>query len=306
MTNIFDPAREQQQITPLAERLSETPRTPAQLAWRRFLDNRLAVVSAIFLLGVAVVALFAPLLATHLPNAIDLSSSRQAPNEEHWFGTDSSGRDVYSRIIFGTRVSLAVGMAAAVAAAVLGLIVGMVAGLLGGWVDAVFMRLADIILSFPTLLVVLALVALTGPSIYTIILAIGMFEWPTTARVVRSVALTARELDYVSASRNFGAGTLHMVRTHILPVVISPLTVVGTVLVARAIMLEATLSFLGLGVAPPTATWGGMLNEAQNISVLQNMPWLWISSGLAIALVVMAVNFFGDGLRDAQDPRSRR
>lgn len=305
MTDKSTPAGEQQLRQPLSERLTETVRTPGQLAWRRFLDNRLAVVSALLLLLVVAVAFLAPVLATHHPNAIDLSSSRQAPSAEHWFGTDSSGRDVYSRIIFGTQVSLTVGVVAAVTAVVVGLIVGMIAGLLRGWVDAVFMRLADIILSFPTLLVVLALVALTGPSIYTIILAIGLFEWPATARIVRSVTLTARELDYVSAAQNFGAGTWHIVRTHVLPVVISPLTVAGTVLVARAIMLEATLSFLGLGVAPPTATWGGMLNEAQNISVLQNMPWLWLSAGLAIALVVMAVNFLGDGLRDAQDPRNR-
>lgn len=305
MTEVLDPERDRQTAA-LAERVSERVRTPAQLAWRRFLDNRLAVVSAVFLALVVAVAFLAPVIATHDPNAIELAASRQPPSGDHWFGTDSSGRDVFSRIIYGTQVSLAVGMVAAVTAVVLGLIVGMVAGLLGGWVDAIFMRVADVILSFPTLLVVLALVALTGPSIYTIIFAIGLFEWPATARIVRSVTLSARELDYVDASRNFGAGTWHIVRTHILPVAISPLTVAGTVLVARAIMLEATLSFLGLGVAPPTATWGGMLNEAQNISVLQNMPWLWLSSGLAIALVVMAVNFLGDGLRDAQDPRSRR
>lgn len=292
--------------TPLSERVSATVRSPATLAWRRFLANRLAVVSAVFLLLVAILAVAAPLVATHLPNAIDLAASRQAPSAEHWFGTDSSGRDIFSRIIYGGRVSLMVGLAAAVVTVLLGLVVGMVAGFVGGIVDAIFMRVADVILSFPTLLVVLALVALTGPSIYTIVLAIGLFEWPATARIVRSVTLTARELDYVAASRNFGARAWHIMRRHVLPTVISPLTVAGTVLVARAIMLEATLSFLGLGVAPPTATWGGMLNEAQNISVLQNMPWLWLSAGLAIALVVMAVNFLGDGLRDAQDPRGRR
>lgn len=306
MTTPMPPISDADAVVPLSERVSTSIRSPATMAWRRFLANRLAVVSAVFLVLVAVLAVLAPLIATHHPNAIDLSSSREAPSADHWFGTDTSGRDVYSRIIFGGQVSLAVGLSAALAAVVLGLVVGMLAGLVGGWLDAVFMRIADIILSFPTLLVVLALVALTGPSIYTIILAIGLFEWPSTARIVRSVTLTARELDYVAASRNFGARTWHIIRTHILPVVISPLTVAGTVLVARAIMLEATLSFLGLGVAPPTATWGGMLNEAQNISVLQNMPWLWIAPGLAIALVVMAVNFLGDGLRDAQDPRSRR
>lgn len=291
---------------PLSERVTVTVRSPASLAWRRFWANKLAVASAILLVLVAILALGAPLFATHLPNLVDLSSSKQPPSSEHWLGTDSSGRDVYSRILYGGQVSLAVGLAAAVVTVVIGLVIGIIAGFLGGVVDAIIMRIADVVLSFPTLLVVLALVALTGPSIYTIILAIGLFEWPTTARIVRSVTLTARELDYVAASRAFGARALHLMRVHILPSVLSPLTVAGTVLVARAIMLEATLSFLGYGVAPPTPTWGGMLNEAQNISVLQSMPWLWLSAGLAIALVVAAVNFLGDGLRDAQDPRGKR
>lgn len=280
--------------------------SPRRLAWRRFRANRLAAASAVFLVLVAIVAVFAPWIATHPPNAIDLSSSRLPPSGDHWFGTDPSGRDVYSRVVFGARVSLIVGLCAAFAAAGVGLLLGMIAGLVGGWVDAVLMRIADTVLSLPTLLVVLVLVAVTGPSIYTIILAIGLFEWPSTARIVRSVTLTARELDYVAAARNFGANVSHTVRRHILKVVISPLTVAGTVLVARGIMLEATLSFLGYGVAPPTATWGGMLNEAQNISVLQRMPWLWLAPGIAIALVVAAVNFLGDGLRDAQDPRGQR
>lgn len=280
--------------------------SPRRLAWRRFRSNRLAAASAAFLALVVIVAVFAPLIATHAPNAIDLAASRQPPSGSHWFGTDPSGRDVYSRVVYGARVSLIVGLCAALAAAGAGLLIGMVAGLVGGWLDAVLMRIADTVLSLPTLLVVLALVAITGPSIYTIVLAIGLFEWPTTARIVRSVTLSARELDYVTAARNFGANVSHTVRRHVLKVVVSPLTVAGTVLVARGIMLEATLSFLGYGVAPPTATWGGMLNEAQNISVLQKMPWLWLAPGIAIALVVAAVNFVGDGLRDAQDPRGHR
>ncbi|WP_084469741.1 oligopeptide ABC transporter permease [Jiangella gansuensis] len=280
-------------------------RSPRQLAWRRFRRNRLAMAGAFVLVVVAVMAISAPLLSVHDPNAVSLAAYRQPPSGEHWLGTDSAGRDVLARILHGGRVSLAVGLVAALTAVTLGMLVGAVAGLRGGAVDATLMRVTDIVLSFPSLLVVLVVVAMIGPSMGTIILAIGLFEWPTSARIVRAMTLSIREQEFVHASRNFGSTSRHVLFRHVVPSVIPPLTVAGTVLVAQAIMLEAALSFLGLGVPPPQASWGGMLFDAQSLTILKDMPWLWIPPGVAIAVTVMAVNFVGDGLRDAHDPRHR-
>ena len=173
----------------------------------------------------------------------------------------------------------------------------------GGWVDSILSRVTDVVLSFPTLIVVIIIVAFAGPSIPTLILAVGLFEWPTAFRLVRGLTLSLRDQDSIRAVRGLGAGTPRILFKHVMPAVFAPLTVVATLLVAQAILLEAGLSFLGLGVPAPTASWGSMLNEAQSFTVLQEMPWLWIPAGSIIALTVLAVNFIGDGLRDASDPR---
>jgi len=279
--------------------------SPRRMAVRRFFRNRLAVVSVVVMALISLAAILAPLISPHDPFAVDLAFYRSPPNETYLFGTDSAGRDVLSRILYGGRVSLVVGIVAALTAGTMGLLIGSIAGLVGGIVDAILMRISDILLSFPALLVVLVVVALIGPSIGVIIIAIGLFEWPSAARIVRSVALVVREQEFVQASTVFGGRLVHILVRHIIPAVTPPLTVAGTVLVARAIMLEASLSFLGFGVPPPTPTWGGMLHEAQSLTILQQMPWLWLAPGIAIAVTVMSINFIGDGLRDAQDPRRR-
>nr|WP_246211701.1 ABC transporter permease [Phytoactinopolyspora alkaliphila] len=198
---------------------------------------------------------------------------------------------------------MTVGICAAISATLIGAILGLMAGVAGGWVDSVIMRLVDIVLSFPSLVVILLLVAILGPSLFTIIIVIALFEWPMACRIVRQVSLSVKETEYVSISRAIGSSDFQTMYRHMVGPVISPLTVVVTLLSAGAILLEAALSFLGLGVEHPQASWGGMLQDAQSLTILQEMPWLWLPPGIAIALTVLALNFIGDALRDAFDPR---
>lgn len=292
--------------TPIVPESQRQEVSPRRLALRRFTRHRLAVIGTIALALVVLAAVFGPLLVPIDPNAVDPTAIRQPPSAEHLLGTDSAGRDVLARLLAGGRVSLLVGLTVALTATVIGLVLGAVAGFFGGWVDAALSRITDVVLSFPTLIVVIIIVAFTGPSITTMILALGLFEWPTAFRIVRGLVLSLRDQDNIRAVRGLGASTPHILARHVVPAVVAPLTVVATILVAQAILLEAGLSFLGLGVPPPTASWGNMLNEAQSFTVLQSMPWLWIPAGCAIAITVLSVNFIGDGLRDASDPRSQR
>ncbi|MGI5238329.1 ABC transporter permease [Dactylosporangium sp. CA-139066] len=277
--------------------------TPRRGALRRFKQHPVAVVSVVFLLLVVVAAVFARPLAGHDPNQIDLLAARQSPSGGHWLGTDSTGRDVFARLLFAGRVSLGVGIASAALAVIVGTLLGGIAGLLGGWADGVIMRLADVFMSFPSLVVIVVVAGILGPSVVTMVIAIGLFQWPVCGRIVRGVTLSLREQEYVLASRATGAGPLWLLRRHIIPAALPPVSVAATLAVAQAIALEATLSFLGLGVQPPAASWGNMLTDAQSLTVIRSEPWLWLSPGIAVALTVLAVNFIGDGLRDAVDPR---
>jgi ABC-type dipeptide/oligopeptide/nickel transport system permease subunit len=279
--------------------------SPRARALRRFRRNRLAVAGAAVLGVVVLATLLAPLIAGHPPNAVDLYAIRQGPSGAHWFGTDSSGRDVFARTLHAGRVSLLVGLIAALAAVVAGTLLGAVCGLFGGWADNVIMRAADIVMSFPTVVVILVLAGIVGPSVPVLIAAIGLTQWPVAGRVVRGVTLSLRDREYLQASRAAGANSWWLIRRHIVPAALPPVTVTGTLAVAQAIMLETTASFLGLGVRPPQASWGNMLNDAQNLTLIQTMPWLWIPPGVAIAVTVLAVNFVGDGLRDAVTPAGR-
>ncbi|MFC7621087.1 oligopeptide ABC transporter permease [Microlunatus sp. GCM10028923] len=297
-------------VAPLAsDRAAATPtvggghRSPGRMALRRFLRHRAAVVSLVVLALIILAVLFADVIAQHQPNATDLSAIRAKPSGEHWLGTDATGRDVFARVLHAGRVSLGVGLASAALAVVLGVVLGSLAGMFGGWVDGLIMRLADIFLSFPSLVVMIVLAGILGPSVVTMIIAIGVFQWPICGRLVRGSALSVRENEYILASRATGAHPWWVITRHILPAVLPPVVVAGTLSVAGSIGLEATLSFLGLGIQPPTASWGNMLNEAQSLTVIRNQPWLWLPPGLAVAVTVLGVNFIGDGLRDALDPK---
>jgi peptide/nickel transport system permease protein len=281
-------------------------RTPGRLALRRFLHNKLAIAGAVLLALVVVLALFAPLIGRHGPNQVDLDALRQGPSGAHWFGTDSSGRDVFSRVVHAGRVSLLVGVSAALMSVAIGTLLGAVAGLVGGAVDAAVMRLADIVLSFPTVIAIVVLAGILGPSVTMLVIAIGATHWPQACRVVRGVALGLRDQDYLHAARAGGAGPWWLVRKHIVPAALPPVAVAATLAVAQAVLLEATLSFLGLGVQPPQASWGNMLTDAQSLTLIESAPWMWLPPGIAIALTVLSVNFVGDGLRDAFDPRQSK
>ncbi len=278
-------------------------RSPWRTALRRFARHRAAVAGTVVLVIVIIGAVFAPWIAGHSPNAIDLATHNSGPSGAHWLGTDSTGRDELARLLYGGRVSLGVGLASAGVAVVIGTLLGSLAGLLGGWCDGFVMRLADIFMSFPSLVVIIVIAGIIGPSVTTMIIGIGLFQWPICGRLVRGVTLSLREQEFVHASRATGAGPYWLITRHIIPAALPPVSVVATLAVAQAIALEATLSFLGLGIQPPSASWGNMLTDAQNLTIIRTQPWLWLPPALAVAVTVLAVNFIGDGLRDAVDPR---
>jgi ABC-type dipeptide/oligopeptide/nickel transport system permease subunit len=261
-------------------------------------------VAVILLIVIAAIA--APLLARHDPAAIDLTNQLQGPSSRHWMGTDIQGRDVWARLIYGARISLAVGLLSQGIALALGLVLGLVAGYYGKWVDEVVMRLADVTLAFPTLLLLIALVAALQPSLPVVFLTIGLVGWAGMARLVRGQVLVVRELEYVQAQRALGARDHRIIAMHVLPAVIAPVVIAATLGVAAAIMAEASLSFLGLGVQPPTPSWGAMIADGRDLSQLRGSPWTSLFPGLAIGFTVLGFNLLGDALRDALDPRAKR
>ena len=283
---------------------NEIPRqTFRRLAWRRFLRHRLALAGAVIVVLIVLMALFAPWLAPHEPNHVDIMLAREGPSSGHLLGSDVVGRDVLSRLIYGSRVSLSVGLGAVGIYVLIGLILGCVAGYFGGWVDMLISRLVDAVLSFPVLMLILVIVGMLGPNLFNIILALGFLGWPEVARIVRGQTLAVREELYVMSSEAAGARSSRIILKDVLPNIMSPVIVNATFGVARAILIEAGLSFLGMGVQPPTASWGNMLNDAQSLSILETMPWMWVPPGLMIFVATISINFVGDGLRDALDPK---
>jgi peptide/nickel transport system permease protein len=270
--------------------------------WRRLRRHRMAIAS-IFVLGlIAIACMAAPLIAPYGFDAIDLSSIREAPSLRHWMGTDDLGRDLLTRVLFGGRVSIMIGVLAAFIGTSAGSIIGAAAGFYGGRTDNVLMRVTDVAYAIPTLPLLIVLSSYSQSAIASMALIIGLLSWMATARVVRGEVLSIREMPYIEAARSIGAGSLRIIRRHVLPNTIGPIVVGATLAVGNAIILESSLSFLGLGVQPPTPTWGNMLQDAQ--STMATKPWLTIFPGVAILLVVLAVNFIGDGLQDALDPRA--
>jgi peptide/nickel transport system permease protein len=205
-------------------------------------------------------------------------------------------------LLFGARISLSVGLVAVSVYTTLGLLIGSVAGYYGGWVDSLLMRLADVVMAFPSLVLIITIASVVGPSIYNVMLVIGLLGWPPIARIVRGMFLSLRNREFVVAAQATGVPNARLIRRHLIPNVLAPVIVAATYGMASAILIEAGLSFLGLGVQPPTASWGNMLNAAQSITILEGMPWLWVPPGFMIAITVLSLNFLGDGLRDALDP----
>ena len=270
-------------------------------AWRRFARHRLALGGLIVLAILGAAAAAAPLLARYAPNQLDLRNMGSAPSHTHWFGTDDLGRDEFSRALHAGRVSLSIGISSASVAAVVGTSIGAVAGYYGGIVESALMRLVDIVLSIPPLPLVIVLSAIIKPTPFVLILIIAGIGWMGTARLVRSSMLSIREGEYVEAARAIGSSSLRIILRHALPNSLAPVIVAGTLAVGNAIITESVLSYLGVGVQPPTATWGNMLKNAQ--SSMTTRPWLAFFPGLCIMLSLLSVNALGDGLRDALDVR---
>ncbi len=277
--------------------------SPAALALRRFRARPIAVCGLFVVVLFVVVATLAPLIAPYSPTATSWTLIRKAPGIVHWMGTDENGRDVLSRVIFGSRASLLAGVVSVMIAAGIGVPLGLIAGFLGGKLDALIGRVADAMLSCPFLILAIALAAFLGPSLQNAMIAIGVTAAPVFMRVARGATLDAATNEYVEAARALGNPTWRVAVRHILPNIVPPVLVQSTLAIAQAIIAEASLSFLGLGQQPPDPSWGSMLNAAQRF--LTQAPWLAIFPGAAIFLAVLAFNLVGDGLRDALDPRAK-
>jgi len=269
--------------------------------------NRLAIFGLVFIAALLVLAVFAPVIATHDVGATDLTARYLPPSAEHWFGTDAAGRDLFSRVVYGARISLMVGLVVVLVSSVVGTSIGAIAGYFGGWVDRVVAGyLFNVFLAFPGLLLAIAMVAFLGAGLNKLILALCIIGWVGYARLIRGQVLKVREYDFVQAARALGAPHRRILFRHIMPNAVQPLIVQASLGMAGAVLSEASLSFLGLGVPPPAPSWGVMLEEARDLATLQSAPHALIFPGAAIALTVLAFNFLGDGLREYLDPRQRR
>ena len=269
--------------------------------FKRFKRNKLAMIGAGMILFLTVVALFAPLLATHSPYKVNIKDRLQPPSTRHFFGTDTFGRDQYSRVVHGTAIALKVGFSSISFAMVTGVIIGLVTGYFRGFIDNVVMRVMDAILSFPTILLAIGIMAILGSGFMNLMIALGLVYVPRFARVVRASVLSIREKEYVEAARVSGCSHFTIMFFHILPNCWAPVIILGTISFGYAILWEAALSFLGLGAPPPSPSWGSLLSEGKEF--MTKAPWLTYFPGIAIAIAVLGLNLLGDGLRDVLDPR---
>ncbi len=268
---------------------------------KKALKNKGVLIGGSIVLFFIILAIFAPLLAPYNPQDADLMRSLEPPQKKYLFGTDVQGRDILSRIIYGSRVSLSVGIVVQAISLTIGIMLGLLSGFYGGIIDDIISSIMNIMFSFPSLLFAIAIMAVLGPSLYNIFLALGIINWPTVARLVRGETLSLKKRDFVEASRALGVNSISIIFKHILPNCLGPIIVVATLGIADAILTEATLSFLGLGIQPPTPSWGSMLSRGREY--IWSSPHLIIFPGLAILITVLGFNLLGDGLRDILDPR---
>lgn len=271
--------------------------------WVRFRRHKLALAGMVILVLLILMSIFAPLITTHDPYRINPTQTKEPPSREHILGTDTAGRDMWARLAYAGRVSLSVGIVSVSIYLLIGTVLGMAAGFFGGTVDTIIMRLTDTVMSFPGLIIIITVVAFLGPSIYNVMLAIGLLGWPGTCRLTRGQVLALREREFIEAAHCLSVPRWRIITRHLLPNLVPYLIVVATLGMAAAILTEAGLSFLGLGVQPPTPSWGNMLHSAQRLTLLEKYPHLWLPPGFMIAITVLSINFIGDGLRDALDPR---
>lgn len=275
-----------------------------EVVWKRLRRNRFAMAGAAVIALLFVVAILAPHLTPYDPSAIDAYNVLMPPSLKHWMGTDELGRDVFTRVLYGARISLLVGFVAVGISIAIGTLVGLASGFYGGWIDGLLMRFVDIMLCFPTFFLILAVIAMIGPSIWLIMIVIGVTSWMGVARLVRAEVLSLRERDFVLAATSIGASDLRIIFRHVLPNSMGPVLVAATLGVGGAILTESALSFLGIGVQPPTPSWGNILTSGKNY--IEFAWWLSLYPGLAILVTVLAYNLLGEGIRDAIDPRLHR
>ncbi len=275
-----------------------------QSVWRRFRRHRLAMFGGAMVLALVLLALAAPWILSYKFDDIDLMHRFSPPSATHWFGTDDLGHDELTRVIYGGRVSLLIGFASAISSAIIGMAIGAVAGYYGGLLDNVLMRFTDIMFAIPTLPLLFVLSRILGGSVLSIIVVLVLMGWMTAARLVRGSILSLKQREFIEASRAVGAGNARIIIRHLLPNALAPVVVASTLMMGQNIITESSLSYLGLGVMPPTPTWGNMLSNSQEF--IWRAPWLAIYPGLFILMTVLGFNFLGDGLRDALDPKSKR
>jgi peptide/nickel transport system permease protein len=290
--------------TPTLDVLEAPPLTLGQMAWRRFRRHKMAILGSITLILLLLYSFGGVLIfPEQAANATDTSLRLQGPTGEHPFGTDTVGRDILARTVHGGRISMLIGITAALLEIMVGVIIGAVAGYYGGLIDAILMRFTEAMLNIPQIFLLIVMSKIVGGSVLFIIVIIGLTSWMYVARIVRAEFLSIKENEFILAAKAIGTPTSQIIFKHILPNSVAPIVVAATLGVANAILSEAYISFLGLGVQPPTPTWGNMLDGSYNY--IETAPWLWIFPGLLIVLTVLSINFVGDGLRDALDPRSR-
>lgn len=276
----------------------------AKAFYKKLAKNKSAMCGAAIVFIIIILAIIAPLIAPYEPNQMAFSKKLQAPSSEHWLGTDDKGRDMLSRLLFGARISLTVGFLSTALGAFVGILLGVVSGYYGRWIDSLIMRICDVLLAFPGILLALAIISVLGASTTNVIIAVAFFAVPTFARIVRGSTLSVKKLEYIDAIKAMGSSDFRIIFKHILPNILSPIIVQGTLYIASAIITASSLSFLGLGTKPPTPEWGSML--AQGRSYLAQAPHVTLIPGFAILIVVVGFNLFGDGLRDALDPKSKK
>ncbi|SUY45425.1 binding-protein-dependent transport system inner membrane protein [Clostridium putrefaciens] len=268
----------------------------------RFKKNKLAMIGTVLILMLVIFSIVAPLIISKDINKVDLMNISMSPSKDHILGTDEMGRDVFSRLVYGGRVSLTVGMLGMLIQILIGTTLGIIAGFYGGVVDSIIMRIVDVFMCFPFFVIAIAMAAIIGPNIWNVIIIIGVLSWTGIARIVRAEILKLKKSEYIEAAHALGIKNIRILLKHLLPNIIPSVIVASTLSIASGILTEASLSFLGMGVKPPQPSWGNMLAAAQNMRTLQSEWWLWIPPGLCVFSTVMSINFMGDGMRDFLDP----
>ncbi len=302
MNDNLDP-KEKSMLADLTPGKKQVSFSPWRLALMRLWDNKLSMVGLAVVIIMVMIPVLAPVIATHVPTDMDYNAVLQAPSSEHLFGTDDLGRDIFSRVVWGGRESLRVGFLGVSIAIVGAVILGISTGYIGGWVDDITQRIIEVFLAFPTILLLLSIVAALGPSLTTILIALGISSIPRYTRLVRGSVLSVKNTEYVTAARVIGAKDVRIMARYIMPNMMGPILVYTTLGLGGAIMMTAGLSYIGLGAQPPSPEWGAMLNYGR--TYLRTAWWMSIYPGLAVFIIVLCINVFGDGLRDALDPKTR-